>query len=223
MADITLTNIQIVHNHRAILNISNKKIQCQSITGVIGANGSGKSTLLKVIAGLIHQSNFELLNPYKDLVMVLHQTPMIKMSVYQNLRLLKDVCPQLTNDRIEQVIKEFHLDHLINQPATKLSAGEKQRLALARAYLMGAKLLLLDEPTASLDPASTLLIESKILELAKTGIHFLMASHDFAQVKRLCHDVVFIADGQIQEQSSTNLFFSSPQTTAAKNFIALHL
>jgi tungstate transport system ATP-binding protein len=88
---------------------------------------------------------------------------------------------------------------------------------------MNAKLVLLDEPTASLDPASTLLIESKIVELANTGIHFLMASHDFAQVKRLCHDVVFIADGQIQEQSPTNLFFTSPQTLVAQHFIARHI
>jgi tungstate transport system ATP-binding protein len=223
MADITLRNIRVVHNQRAILNISNQKIHCHSITGVIGANGSGKTTLLKVIAGLIHQPNFDLVNPYKEIFMVLHQTPLIKMSVYHNLRLLKDVYPSLTNDRIEQVMQEFQLDHLNQQPATKLSAGEKQRLALARACLMDAKLVLLDEPTASLDPASTLLIESKIVELSNTGINFLIASHDFAQVKRVCHDVVFIADGQIQEQSPTKLFFTSPQTPAAQHFIARHI
>ncbi len=223
MADITLKNIRVVYNHRQILNITNQHIQCESITGIIGANGSGKTTLLKVIAGLIQQKDFDIDHPYDDLVMVLHQTPMIKMSVYDNLFLLKNVYPSLTPQRIQELMDEFHLSHLSSQPATKLSAGEKQRLALARACLMDAKLVLLDEPTASLDPASTLFIESKIVDFTKKGVHFLMASHDFAQVKRLCHNVVFIADGQIQEQSPTNLFFSSPQTSAAKNFIALHL
>jgi len=223
MANLVLNHIQVLNNERHILDIANQNIQCHSITGVIGANGSGKTTLLKVIAGLIQDPQFNLSIPYDDVVMVLHQTPMIKMSVYHHLQLLKDVYPDLKNDQINQVIEEYHLHHLRDQPATKLSAGEKQRLALARAHLMGAKLWLLDEPTASLDPSSTQLIESKIVELTKQGIHFIVASHDLAQVKRLCDQVVYMDQGKIQEHRPTNLFFQNPQTLLAQEFIKFHL
>ena len=223
MANIVLKNIHLAEQGRPILGIDQATLPCNRITAVIGPNGAGKTTLLKVIAGLIPDPAFDINTSTKNISMVLHQTPFIKMSVWGNLLLLKDALPSLSDDQMNHAMNVFSLNHLKNQPATLLSAGEKQRLAIARAYLMHPELMILDEPTASLDPNSTLFIESKIAELANSSMRFLIASHDFAQVKRISDHIIFVKNGQIIETGPTEEFFASPSTEDAQEFIALHL
>jgi tungstate transport system ATP-binding protein len=223
MANIVLENIHLTEQARPILQIDKATLPCDRITAVIGPNGAGKTTLLKVIAGLITDPAFAMNTASKNISMVLHQTPFIKMSVWGNLILLKDAIPSLSDDQMNDAMNVFSLTHLKNQPATLLSAGEKQRLAIARAYLMHPELMILDEPTASLDPNSTLFIESKITELAHSGMRFILASHDFAQVKRISDHIIFIKNGQIIEASPTKAFFESPSSEVSQEFIALHV
>jgi tungstate transport system ATP-binding protein len=223
MVNISLSNILIRKQDRLVLDIPHFNLPCHRITAIIGPNGAGKSMLLKTIAGLIKQPEFKISTSANQVSIVLTQTPFIKMSVLENLLFLRDARPSLSLNQVHHALKIFLLNHLSDQPATKLSSGEKQRLAIARAYLMGSDLLILDEPTASLDPQSTALIESKVNELAHSGICFLIASHDFAQVKRICDHIVFVKDGKIIESGSTTSFFSAPTTQAAKEFISTHL
>lgn len=223
MAKIVLENIHLTEQGRPILHIDKATLPCDRITAVIGPNGAGKTTLLKLIAGLITDPAFTINTSSKNISMVLHQTPFIKMSVWGNLLLLKDAIPSLSDDQMNDAMNVFSLTHLKNQPATLLSAGEKQRLAIARAYLMHPELMILDEPTASLDPNSTLFIESKITELAHSGMRFILASHDFAQVKRISDHIIFIKNGQIIEASPTKAFFESPSSEVSQEFIALHV
>ena len=222
MANIDLQYIKLHQEERLILDVQNKEIPCNAITGIIGPNGAGKTILLKVIAGLITHPDFRMTCNFKDISMVLSQTPLLKMTVLGNFQMLKDTRPEISDQDIERALKIFLLDHVANSPATKISTGERQRLAIARAYLIGADLLILDEPTASLDPQSTRLIESKIVELSKQGIKFLIASHDFAQVKRICDHVVFIKDGQIFETGETHDFFSKPNDPQTEEFISFY-
>jgi len=222
MASIQLQNIHLRQAERLILDIESNEIPVTNITGIIGPNGAGKTILLKLIAGLIQNPKFQISCSFKDISMVLSQTPLLKMSVRGNFLMLKDTHPDLSDEKINAVLKAFLLDHVANSPATKISTGERQRLAIARAYLIGAELLILDEPTASLDPQSTLLIESKIIDLANQGIKFLIASHDFAQVKRICDQVVFIKDGKIVEKGQTDDLFSNPKNSETKSFISFY-
>jgi tungstate transport system ATP-binding protein len=222
MADIVIHHLHLNIMGKEILNISNQKIPCNTITGIIGHNGSGKTSLLKTLAGLFPASQANITLPYQSMVMVLHHTPFIRMSVIDNLRLLKKTYPMITEDKISKVIEHFALGDLQQQPATKLSAGEKQRLSIARAYLIDAELICLDEPTSNLDPKSTLMIEEKIKELNQQGIGFIICSHDFAQVKRLCTDVVLMDNGHIVEMGPTAEFFQHPQTLQAKLFLDFH-
>ena len=222
MASIQLQNIHLRQAERLILDIESNEIPVNNITGIIGPNGAGKTILLKLIAGLIQNPKFQISCSFKDISMVLSQTPLLKMSVRGNFLMLKDTHPDLSDEKINAVLKAFLLDHVANSPATKISTGERQRLAIARAYLIGAELLILDEPTASLDPQSTLLIESKIIDLANQGIKFLIASHDFAQVKRICDQVVFIKDGKIVEKGQTDDLFSNPKNPETKSFISFY-
>jgi tungstate transport system ATP-binding protein len=219
MADIKIHHLRLQMDNRLILDIVDQTIPCHSITGIIGPNGAGKTSLLQSIVGIIPEAKADLSIVDGPPVMVLHHTPFIRMSVIDNLRLLKNTYPGVTESRIAKVIQDFDLSVLANQAATKLSAGEKQRVSLARAYLTDAKLLFLDEPTSSLDPNVTLMIESKIKELNQFGIRFVIISHDFAQIKRICKDVVFVQDGKILETGSTMEFFRSPKTTQAKSFL----
>ena len=107
-----------------------------------------------------------------------------------------------------------------HRPARRLSGGEQQRLALARALARDPEVLFLDEPTASLDPAGTKGVEDIIVRIANAGVKIVMATHDLGQARRLGGDVVFLVAGRIIEQAPSPDFFVSPATDEARRFLA---
>ena len=109
---------------------------------------------------------------------------------------------------------------LVDRPARMLSGGEQQRLSLARALLSKPALLLLDEATASLDPASVLLIESLLKAQRAQGTKVILVSHDQGQARRMADEVVFISNGQVAEQGPAQEFFTSPETPMAQAYLA---
>jgi tungstate transport system ATP-binding protein len=108
---------------------------------------------------------------------------------------------------------------LAQRPARRLSGGEQQRLALARALARDPELLLLDEPTANLDPAATRSVEEIVLMAARSGIKIVMASHDLGQVRRLAGDVLFLVRGRLCEQGPSEAFLNTPSTSEAATFV----
>jgi tungstate transport system ATP-binding protein len=222
-SSINLKDILVSKNERAILSIKQAEISTTGITALVGPNGSGKTTLLKLLHGLITPNKGNISSPSLESALVLHHTPLIKGSTRLNLRLLKDLIPNLSNEDIDQALHEYGLSHLADQVATKLSAGERQRLGLARARLQKPKMIFLDEPTANLDPKATDQIESLIKNMAKSGIGFVIATHDLMQAKRLSEKVLLLANGAMAEHSDTGLFFEQPKTDIAKSFIARQL
>jgi len=212
---IELRAIQIVRDGRTILDIPNTDIQFGGITACIGPNGAGKTTFLKLVHGLI-KPNVGGSVGYADGIrsaLVLHHTPMIKASVRCNIGLNGVRKP--TEDEIDLVLQEVGLSHLQHQPAHQLSAGEKQKLSLGRARLQNPNLLLLDEPTANLDPATTEQVETMIRGFAASGCDVLISSHQLAQVRRLADSILFVDGGQIKEKGACTPFFTQPQTEAA--------
>jgi tungstate transport system ATP-binding protein len=111
------------------------------------------------------------------------------------------------------------LEHLAIRPARLLSGGEQQRVALARVWALEPELLILDEPTASLDPASSREVERIIGDIAAAGTRILMTTHNLGQAKRLADDIVFIDRGRIVEQTAVAQFFNQPQSEAAQRFL----
>jgi tungstate transport system ATP-binding protein len=103
--------------------------------------------------------------------------------------------------------------------ARLLSGGEKQRLSLARALLTKPSILLLDEPTANLDPFSLKLIEDIILEENKKGTCIILTTHDMAQAKRLATNIIFMNKGEVIEQKNSKTFFNKPETNEALKYI----
>jgi tungstate transport system ATP-binding protein len=216
---IELRAIHIVRDGRTILDIPNTDIQLGGITACIGPNGAGKTTFLKLLHGLI-KPNMDGIVGYADGIrsaLVLHHTPMIKASVRTNISLNGIRKPN--DDEIDCVLEEVGLSRLQHQPAHQLSAGEKQKLSLGRARLQNPNVLLLDEPTANLDPTTTAQVEAMIREFAASGCDVLISSHQLAQVKRLADSILFIDGGQIIEKGACAPFFTQPQTEAAQRYM----
>lgn len=219
---ITLHDISVRRESREILSIT-ANIPTTGITAVIGPNGSGKTTLLKLLHGLIEADEGSYSLGFQELgsALVLHHTPLIKASVRSNLAIVKDspTGSKISESDIDTALASVGLSHLKDQSALKLSAGERQRLSLARARLQKPQVILLDEPTANLDPSTTEQVEAIIKNLALEGCGVIFTSHHLGQVQSLSDQVVFLADGQCLEVSNTENFFRHPQSDQAKKFI----
>lgn len=212
---IALQGIRIVRDQRTILDIPAAAIELGGITACIGPNGAGKTTFLKLLHGLIKPNMGGSISLSADVrsALVLHHTPMIKASVRTNIG-LNGICKPSEHD-IDLALEEVGLSRLQHQPAYQLSAGERQKLCLGRARLQNPNLLLLDEPTANLDPATTEQVETMIRGFAASGCDVLISSHQLAQVRRLADSILFIDGGQIKEKGTCAPFFTQPQTEAA--------
>ena len=217
---IELNDVTVISNGRTILNIPHAIIPADRITACIGPNGAGKTTLLKLLDGLIKPDTGTVSYSFANkTALVLHHTPMIKASTRANLSLVKDADSAITSIEIDRVMEQVGLKSLASSPAHKLSAGERQKLCLGRAILQKPNLVLLDEPTANLDPTATEQVENLIREFNQHGSDVIFSSHQLAQVQRLAQHIIFIDQGEIKEKGPVGPFFNNPQTKAAKRYL----
>ena len=219
---LNLHNVGVIRDGRTILQSDDLHIPLTGITALIGPNGAGKTTLLRLIHGLIEPSIGQCERPFapNESALVFHYTPMLKATVREHLTLLRDTDRTIRDEAIDEALQSVGIAHLANNPAQRLSAGERQKLCFARARLQNPKLVLLDEPTANLDPNASDDVEQMITQLAKDGKAVLFASHNMAQVKRLATHLIFMQDGKILEISSPGVFFKNPQTKEGSQFLA---
>lgn len=197
-------------------------------TLVVGPNGAGKSSLLRVCMGLIAPSAGHISwggrnDPTPTRRALVFQRPvMLRRSAAANVAygLVQANHPRSNlARRTAELLERVGLSSLATRSARQLSGGEQQRLALARALARDPELLLLDEPTASLDPAATRGVETIIRDAANSGIKILMTTHDLGQVRRLAGDVVFMVRGAVCERAPTEAFLKSPSTPEAAAFV----
>jgi tungstate transport system ATP-binding protein len=217
---IELRDITVKSNGRVILNIPHAIIPADRITACIGPNGAGKTTFLKLLDGLIKPDTGTVSYSFANkTALVLHHTPMIKASTRANISMVRDADSTITAADIEQVIEQVGLGTLVSSPAHKLSAGERQKLCLGRAILQKPNLVLLDEPTANLDPNTTEQVEEIIRKFDVQNTDVIFSSHQLAQVQRLAQYIIFIDHGEIKEKGPVGPFFADPQTQAAKRYL----
>jgi tungstate transport system ATP-binding protein len=221
---IELNEVIVKSDGKVILDIPHAIIPTDHIVGCVGPNGAGKTSLLKLINGLIKPDagTIRFSSPVRS-SLVLHHTPMIKASVLENISMVRDADPSITTQAINDVIDRIGLKSFVNNPAQKLSAGERQKLCLGRAILQKPNLILLDEPTANLDPNTTEQVEKIILEFKENGADVIFISHQLSQVQRLADYIIFIDQGQIIEKGPVGPFFSNPQSLAAKHYLQREL
>ena len=196
---------------------------------VIGPTGAGKSSLLRLAMGLVTPTAGRITwsgrtagTPGRR-AMVFQRPTMLRRSAAANLDYVLATAGQPRagrRDRVAALLQQVGLAGLGDRPARRLSGGEQQRLAIARALAREPELLLLDEPTASLDPASTRAIETIIADAAASGTTVLMATHDLGQARRLAGRILFLAAGRLVEDAPADRFFTAPATPQARAFLA---
>ena len=221
---IEVTNLCLRLNNTDLLNSISVSSKTRGVTMVMGPNGAGKSLFLKCLHGLI-QPTFGLIKvcgehvqgPSNDQAMVFQKPVLLRRSVLENLAF---AAPQGADlGAINNALATAHLGDKRDLPARLLSGGEQQRLAVVRALLRNPKLLVLDEPTASLDPASVQIIEGLIRDFTELGGKTIFISHDLGQAKRLGSEIIFLHKGRVVEHSDADLFFRNPTSKEAKAYL----
>ena len=196
----------------------------------MGPNGAGKSLLLRVLAALIEPDDGAVswagTAPSRRraprLGFVFQKPVMLRRSAIDNVRYALKVAgvPRIERDsRALDALAGAGLDRLAGSPARVLSGGEQQRLAIARALATRPEILLLDEPTANLDPTATGAIESLVQRAHRASTSVVFVTHDLGQARRLADDVVFLHRGRVAERTAADCFFTRPSSEAATAFI----
>lgn len=199
------------------------------VTALIGPNGAGKSLTLRLCHGLIQPESGSIDWAIGDgriagrprHAMVFQRPVMLRRSVRANLlHALEALSFDRPANRADVALARFGLSDLAARPARLLSGGEQQRLAIARAWALEPELLMLDEPSAHLDPGATRQIEQIISALAAEGMTILMTTHDLGQVRRLAARVLFLHAGRLREDAPVDRFFKAPVSPEARAFLA---
>ncbi len=226
---IVLQDVSHVVRETAILDRVSLTIAPGAPTVLIGPNGAGKTSLLRVMMGLIEPSAGAVTwggrasAKATRRAIVLQRPTMLRRSVCANIGYAlasAGVVRAQRPARIAELLALVGLAGLGDRPARRLSGGEQQRLALARALARDPEVLFLDEPTASLDPAATRAIEDVIRTIAARRIKVVMATHDLGEARRLAGDVVLMHRGRVIESGPAATFFDRPTTPEARRFLA---
>ena len=209
-----LPPITKTYGSRRVLDLPALELSDGIIHAVIGTNGSGKSTLARILAGTLRPDGGRAHWTGRAGYMPQRSYP-FRMSVLHNL--------QLTGAGREQAMKQleaFGLAALARQSAKGLSGGEAARLALARLLMEDYPLLILDEPTAAMDVAATLLAEENLLHYqARTGCTVVLVTHSLTQARRLAGQVLFLREGHLVEQGEVSQVLYHPRYADTRDFL----
>ena len=227
LTPIQFKDLSVILGQKIILDKINCKIKSNSITAVLGPNGAGKSIFLQTINGLFSVQSgrltFNLMEINQEIrkqqAMVFQNPVLLRRTVIANLQFISNLRNKESNRLLKKILSKVGLEGYEKKPARLLCGGEKQRLSMARALIINPNLLLLDEPTANLDPHSLKLIEDLVLEENSIGKTIIFTTHDMSQAKRLATDVIFLNKGKVLEQTISKTFFKSPKTLEAQKYI----
>jgi tungstate transport system ATP-binding protein len=230
-----LQNVTKVYEGRCVLEVENLNIHRGEIFAVVGPSGAGKSTLLRLLNFLEPPTHgrirfldveFSAGQPmplaYRRRVTTVFQRPiLLNRSVWANVSYGLGLHGKRDQtDRIEKALEQVGLRDFTRQRARTLSGGEAQRVALARAIVLQPVVLLLDEPTANLDPYNVGLIEEIVQQLNQEGgTTLVLVTHNVFQAKRLAHRVALLLEGRIVETADVETFFQSPRDPRTLAFV----
>jgi tungstate transport system ATP-binding protein len=212
-----------------VLDAISMRIEPGTPTVLVGPNGSGKTTLLRLAMGLLTPMAGQMRwagqpqCPVTRMAFVFQRPMMLRRTAAENIRysLRAARAPRAReSQRIHELLCMVGLEALGRRPARSLSGGEQQRVALARALARSPEVLFLDEPTASLDPAATKIVEDLLRTVAAQGIKVIMSTHDLGEARRLAGDIVMLHRGRLIEHCAADRFFQSPGTDEAAVFLA---
>lgn len=219
-----MRNVVVVRGEKPVIRGMTLDLQAGGVTALIGPNGAGKSLTLRLLAGLIEPTSGTVdVDLSAGRVALVFQRPvLLRRSVRANLAhaLASYGVPRRERrDWVAAWLDTGRLNDLADRPARVLSGGEQQRVAMVRAMAGMPSLLLLDEPTASLDPQSTAHIEALIELAVADGVTVVLVTHDRHQAHRLADNIAFVNRGRVVEQSTAQRFFQAPGSTEARAYL----
>lgn len=213
---IALENVSVATKTVSILREVTLSIFAGERVALLGANGAGKSTLLRVMHGLTLPSSGEVRAlPASEQAMIFQKPVLLKRSVVDNVKfplIARGVAEEAATQTAKRAIAACGLESLSDRYARTLSGGEQQALALARAWALAPRVLLADEPTASLAPAAVHSVERTLRALGDEGTTLVFATHNRGQARRLATRVLFLHEGRIVEDQPTENFFANPSS-----------
>lgn len=229
-------NLVKSYNGREVLNVPALEVRRGEILGIVGPSGAGKSTLLRLLnlleapsGGRIAFAGRWLSSPAqaplelrRRSVLVFQRPVLLSATVFDNVAYgLRIRGCRHVRSRVEDVLARVGMLPMQHAASHTLSGGELQRVALARALVVEPEVLLLDEPTANLDPTHVKAIESIVREANQTqGTTVVLVTHNIFQARRLTQRVGLLVDGRLVEVAPTQAFFQAPQTEEARAFAA---
>ena len=226
---ISFDDVDVGFKRRQVFANLNAVISGEGITAIMGPNGAGKSLLLRLMAGLFQPDQGEVLFngvariPNGRIGFVFQRPVLLRRTVLANVLHALALAGVARNDRHTLAFELLALggmESLAASPARKLSGGEQQRLSLLRALACKPGLLLLDEPSASLDPQATSLIENIIRRASDCGVKVVIVTHDQGQAARLADEVMFIHKGRAAKAQPIDEFLHRPATPEARAYLA---
>ncbi len=222
---------------KTVLHVDNLTIEKGKIYGIIGPSGAGKSTFLRVVnllepptTGTVVFNGYSVsaksgnsISAQREMTLVFQKPVLFHASVFENVAYglkARNYDREQLHARVMELLQKVGLADFARRHAASLSGGEAQRVALARAVAFEPKLLLLDEPTANLDPTNIEVIEKLILEMNReTEVTVIIVTHNIFQARRIAHEVIFIHDGRIVEAGPTEKLFTEPKDPRTKAFV----
>jgi tungstate transport system ATP-binding protein len=228
---LELKGLSLVAGRRRLIDGVDLSLEYPGISVIMGPNGAGKSLLLRLMHGLMAPTKGDILwagipmngQIRRRQAMVFQKPVLFRRTAAANITHalgLRGVVRSERRPRAYQALQLAGLEGRASTPARVLSGGEQQRLCLARALSLIPDVLFLDEPTASLDPASTLAIERLLIDAQHRGIKVIVVTHDVGQARRLAQDVIFLHHGKVIEHQPAPRFLREPDSDVARAFIA---
>lgn len=198
---IKIRHLKKQYDTRMVVDIEQLEIGHHRVMGIVGGNGSGKSTLLKMMASLETPTSGEIKCDISlsEMVYLFQKPHLFNTTVRHNIAYplkFRKVPKAIIEKKVNDMVKIMGLSSIEHQNALKLSGGESQKVSLARALIFDPKWVLLDEPTANIDPKSTRQIENILSSLK---MNMVLVTHNLGQAERLCDEVAVMSEGKIIE------------------------
>jgi tungstate transport system ATP-binding protein len=226
---LQVTSLTYAVRGKTLLDDLNFTIEGGYRTVILGPNGSGKTLTLNLMHGLISPTDGKVEwqgsareSGRKRDALVFQHPVMLRRSMRANLIHALSVNGwgwRERRERAELALERFGLKSLADRSARIASGGERQRLALARAWALKPEVIFLDEPTSALDPGATRAIEDLIHTLSSEGVTIVMTTHDMGQARRLADHVLFLHRGRLVEEGPAEAFFANPHSAEARAFL----
>lgn len=242
---ISIRNFGVTINNTTVLEDVNIAIEANQITCIIGPSGSGKSTLIRSLNRInddvaqlkitgsvllndtsIYDKSIDVAQLRSEVGMVFQKPCVFPKSISQNVlfgiehqrKLGKQEKQRIVEENLKAVSLWDEVAHRLNDKAVSLSIGQQQRLCIARTLAVKPQIILLDEPTSSLDPISVRAIEDMMLQL-KEKYTIVFVTHNIEQAKRIADNLIFICDGKVIEQGKTSQLFNNPTSSQTKAYL----